>query len=124
MNREDRMWEILLDSQSTCNVVINPRMLTNVRACEWTLRLQTQVGEFRINQVGDMWPVGTVWFYPKEVANILLQHIMALHSEWDIDYSTKLFRQSGDAEDLSYEVVTVEGFYCKFKPTLKGLQDK
>ena len=64
VGREGRLWEILLDSQSTCNAIINPKLLTNIRNCDWTLRLQTQARECRINQVGDSRGVGTAWYYP------------------------------------------------------------
>ena len=57
-----KLWQVLLDSQSTCDVVANKAFLTNIRQCRWTLRLQTQTGEFRITQIGDMKGVGTVWF--------------------------------------------------------------
>ena len=34
-----KMWELLLDNQSTCDVIINPSTLKNIRKCKWTLRL-------------------------------------------------------------------------------------
>ena len=34
-----KLWELLLDNQSTCDVIINSKLLSNIRKCEWTLRL-------------------------------------------------------------------------------------
>lgn len=53
-NNDRKLWEILLDSKSTCNVIINKKLLTNIRRCNWTLKLQTQAGFFYVTQVGDM----------------------------------------------------------------------
>ena len=32
-DKEDRLWHVLLDSQSTCNVIINKELLTNTKRC-------------------------------------------------------------------------------------------
>ena len=45
VDRNQKMWEILLDNQSTCKVIINIDLLTIIRRCDWKLRLQTQSGE-------------------------------------------------------------------------------
>ena len=57
-SKEDSQWELLLDNQSTCDVIINKDLLTNIRKCKWTLRLQTQAGECIIDEVGDLKGVG------------------------------------------------------------------
>ena len=44
-----QLWDVLLDSQSTCNVAINEALVTNIRPCELTLRLETQLGNCCIN---------------------------------------------------------------------------
>ena len=46
---------------------------------------------------------------------------MATLSKWKIYYSTRKFCESGDKEDLSYDIMTSEGLRCKFKPTTNGL---
>lgn len=74
------MWTILLDSQSTCDVIVNAELISNIRECDWTLKLQTQAGSCKVKMIRDMKGVGTVWFYPKRVANILLQFRMATYS--------------------------------------------
>ena len=41
VDRNSRMLDILMDSQSTCSIIVNHKMLSNIRLCEWVLRLQT-----------------------------------------------------------------------------------
>ena len=71
--------------------------------------------------IADMPGVGTVWFYPHGVANVLSQFSMATHSRWSIGYSTKRFHKTGNFDDLSFFVTTNEGRKCKFSPTTDGL---
>ena len=61
---------VLLDSQSTCDVFVNPEFFRNIRKCKWTLKLCTQSGVCSINMIGYLPGVGVVWYYPKGVANI------------------------------------------------------
>ena len=42
--KSKQLWDVLLDVQSTCDVIINDALVTNIRPCEWTLRLETQLG--------------------------------------------------------------------------------
>ena len=88
-NDDNKLWTILMDSKSTCNVIIKKNLLTNIRKFECKLKLHTQTGECYIDQIGQMKGVGKVWYYLKGVANIISQFIMALHSRWDIEYRTK-----------------------------------
>ena len=63
----------------------------------------------RIDEVADIAGIGAVWFYKDRVANILSQHRIATLSKCDIDYTTKKYKISGDADDLTYNVTTTEG---------------
>ena len=65
--------------------------------------------------------MGTLWFYPNGMANILSQHRMVVHSGWDVDYSTKLYRKSGNIQDLKYDCVTSNGVNVTFTPNKQGL---
>ena len=116
-----KLWEVLLDSQSTCDIFVNAAFLKNIRKCDWALRLRTQTGECRVTQIGDLPGVGTVWFYPEGIANILGQFNMAVYSDWDIDYSTKTFKKTQKIKDLSFKCVTKEGYQVCFEPTRQGL---
>ncbi len=66
----DPSW-ILLDSQSTISVFRNPDMLTNIRPSDHTLRAVTNGGYQDSTLVGDFPNLGSVWFNPASIANIL-----------------------------------------------------
>ena len=51
-DNDDKLWIILLNSQSTFNVIINKHLLTNIHKCEWKLKLQNQAGEFYVDYIG------------------------------------------------------------------------
>ena len=53
--------------------------------------------------------VRTVWFFREGVANILSQFQIAVHSKYNITYTTKDYRKRERLEDLCYKVVTKEG---------------
>jgi hypothetical protein len=62
---------ILLDSQSTMSVFNNSTMLSNVRNSPHTLRALTNGGYQDSTRIGDFKNLGTVWFNPASIANIL-----------------------------------------------------
>ena len=66
----DQAW-ILLDSQSTISVFRNPDMLTNIRPSSHVLRAVTNGGHQDSDLIGDFPNLGTVWFNPHSIANIL-----------------------------------------------------
>ncbi|OEU11892.1 hypothetical protein FRACYDRAFT_245012 [Fragilariopsis cylindrus CCMP1102] len=115
------IFDILCDNQSTCDVIVNSSMVSNIRKAPMALRLRTQAGDCRITQIADLPGVGTVWYYPEGVANILSQHRMVVNSGWDIEYSTKRFRKTKDLSSLKYDCVTAEGVECTFSPNTEGL---
>ena len=71
--RKNKMQQTLLDNQPTCNVIINSSLLQNTRVVGWTLKIQKQVGYWRITHIDDMKGVGTMCFDPKCEANLLFQ---------------------------------------------------
>ena len=113
--------DILCDSQSTSDVIVNLKFLNNIRPCRWTLSLRTQLGRCEINQIGGMPGVGIVWYYPEGAANILSEFRMITRSSWDIEYSTKKFRVTGNPADLAKEYTTKEQRMVRFLPTVQGL---
>ena len=115
------MWLVLLDSQSTSDVFVNGAFLKNIRKCKWTLRLRTQSGVCSINMIGDLPGVGTVWYYPEGVANILSQHRMITLSKWRVKFDSDLYYRTGNKLDLCYNCITGENVKVKFTPTDKGL---
>jgi hypothetical protein len=115
------LFDILCDNQSTCDVILNGSMLVNIRNPSVVLPLRKQVGECRINQIANLPGVGTAWYYPDGVANILSQHLMVVNSGWDIEYSSKLYRKTRGISSLKYNCITCEGVKCTFAPNKDGL---
>jgi hypothetical protein len=62
---------VLLDSQSTISVFMNPSMLTNIRTSPHPLRAITNGGHQDSHMIGDFPVLGPVWFNPASIANIL-----------------------------------------------------
>ena len=58
-NPNKKLWDLMLDNQSTCDVIINSQMLSSIRKCGRTLRLQKKAGECVANKVGELSGVGT-----------------------------------------------------------------
>ena len=62
---------ILLDNQSTVSVFYNRRLPTNVHEIDKVMNIRCNAGLTRINMVDELDGYGTVWYNPKEIANIL-----------------------------------------------------
>lgn len=62
---------ILLDTQSSISVFKNPAMLSNIRPSAEPLTVYTNGGSQVSHLCGDIPNLGTVWFNPQSIANIL-----------------------------------------------------
>ena len=64
---------LLLDSQSTVDLISNPKMLLNIRKVQGkeTIRVYCNSGVKIVDRVGDLPGYGTVWYEPTGIANIL-----------------------------------------------------
>ena len=64
---------LLLDSQSTVDLIANPRMLLNIRRVrsENAIRVHCNSGVKKMDGIGELPGYGTVWFEPTGIANIL-----------------------------------------------------
>ena len=66
----DKDW-LLLDNQSTVNVICNPALLTNIRQIKQCMYIYCNAGMTSTNWVGEFEGYGTVWFHATGIANIL-----------------------------------------------------
>ena len=64
---------ILLDSQSTVDLIANPRMLIYIRRVqsEDAIRVHCNSGVKVVDRIGELHGYGTVWYEPTGIANIL-----------------------------------------------------
>ena len=64
---------LLLDSQSTVDLIANPRMLLNIRRVRSkdAIHIHCNSGVKVMDRVGDLPGYGTVWYEPTGITNIL-----------------------------------------------------
>ena len=80
---------VLLDSQSTVDLISNPRILLNIRKVrsEDDIRVHCNSGAKVVNRVGNLPGYGTVWYEPTGISNVL-----------SMSRATKKFRVIFDSE--------------------------
>ena len=79
---------VLLDNQSTVNILENDMFLVNIRKSSKPLLLYTKAGNAIINKIGELPGVGTVWLHQEGIANILSFHQVQVNNGFEIDYSS------------------------------------
>jgi hypothetical protein len=105
----------LLDNQSTCDIVSNPRIVKNIRQVEEYMQLLTQAGSTTTNWISDV-PgyYRSVWFHPGGIANILsLVNMIA-------KYHVTCNSCNGDSPN-QFCVHKADGQQQKFKQSRQGL---
>ena len=78
---------VLLDSGSTDHIIKDKELLTNIRHTpDDTLDVETNGGNYTVNQKGTLPGVGTVWYSPESVINVLSLKHMNAHTDYKVDY--------------------------------------
>ncbi|VEU38525.1 unnamed protein product [Pseudo-nitzschia multistriata] len=103
---------LLLDNQSTINVICNPALLRNIRKTNRPMYIYCNAGVATTNMVGEFPGVGTVWYHKAGIANILsLSQIKKQHR---VTYDSSI--------DNVFRVHSKDGKVCReFKQSKKGL---
>eukprot|EP00957_Ditylum_brightwellii_P073721 5602137-Ditylum_brightwellii.AAC.1 len=70
----DKDW-LLLDNQSTVNLMCNPRYVKNIRTVPEKLAVRTVSGTAKTNQKCNVPSYGEAWFMKGGIANILSLHL-------------------------------------------------
>jgi hypothetical protein len=86
--RRLNLFHILFDNQSTFNVFCNGAFLCNIRVSKKKLYLYTNAGMVTIDKIGDLPGVGTVWYHPEGISNVL-SNTRVLENGFKVDYSSR-----------------------------------
>jgi hypothetical protein len=64
---------LLLDSQASCNIITNDKLLSNIRVHPTgkRIKIHCNAGSRLVIQIGELRGFGTVWFQPKGIANVI-----------------------------------------------------
>ena len=97
--RINKHW-MLLDNQSTVNVISNGDLLTNIRQIDQYMHIYCNAGKASTNWVGDLYGVGTVWFHKNVIANILsLSLVKEMHRVTFDSAADNVFKMHGISGD-------------------------
>mgnify|MGYP002809603031 CR=1 FL=1 len=109
-------WWVLLDNQSTVNLVMNKKLLTNIRKAKHSMRVACNAGMVHTDLIGDMagYPE-PVWYHPDGIANILSVHMVEEHG-YDVQY-----KWVDGYKDKVYDVEKKDGSARRFIRSKMGL---
>ena len=106
-------WWLLLDNQSTVDVICNKALLKNIGKAPTTCRISCNAGVVEVDTIGDLpgYP-SPVWYHPDGIANILSLHRVSQHCRVRYD--------SGD-QRTGFTVTKPDGSVRTFVPSEGGL---
>jgi hypothetical protein len=85
-------YDILCDNQSTVNIFHNKDLLTNIRKARSIISVNGIGGSLVVSMEGDFEGIGTVYYHPKAIANILCMHDLMQQGLVEIDHNDKSFK--------------------------------
>ena len=101
---------VVLDSGSTDHIIKDKELLTNIRYTpNDVLDVETNGGNYVVNQKGTLPGVGTVWYSPKSVINVLSLKHMNAHTDYKVDYYGEDEKPHFVVRNLRSDVVTKFG---------------
>jgi hypothetical protein len=105
----------LLDNQSTCDIVLNPKIVKNLGQVEGYMQLATQAGSTTTNWMADV-PgyYQPVWFHPHGIANIL--SLINMKAKYHVRYDSR-----GGESPNQFCVHKEDGTQRKFQQSKRGL---
>jgi hypothetical protein len=105
----------LLDNQSTCGIISDPRLVTYIRQVEGHMQLSTRAGSTTTNWMADV-PgyYRPVWFHPGGIANIL--YLVNMIAKYHVTYDSR----AGDSPN-AFCVHKPDGGTRRFKQSRRGL---
>ena len=69
-------------------MMVNSKLLKNIRKSEQVLQLYTNVGMTRVTYEGNLPGVGVSWYYEDIIANMVSQAKAVRENGFEINYST------------------------------------
>ncbi|VEU34053.1 unnamed protein product [Pseudo-nitzschia multistriata] len=107
---------ILLDSESSCNLIVNPDLLENIRVAPngQTMHIYCNSGIAKTNMIGELPGFGKVWYYDGGIANVLSLALVSdrfrVTMDTDCDNALYVHRPGGGARRFKRSKCNL--YYC------------